>query len=63
MSVRVAVVGLGWAGRELWLPLLREHNDFKVVAAVVADRPRGRRSRRRREFRHTLRWKLLPRGT
>ena len=37
MSVRVAVVGLGWAGRELWLPLLREHNDFKVVAAVDAD--------------------------
>ncbi|WP_229402168.1 Gfo/Idh/MocA family protein [Micromonospora okii] len=38
MSVRVAVVGLGWAGRELWLPLLREHADFEVVAAVDADR-------------------------
>lgn len=37
MSVRVAVVGLGWAGRELWLPLLREHADFEVVAAVDAD--------------------------
>ncbi|WP_320065561.1 Gfo/Idh/MocA family oxidoreductase [Micromonospora sp. RTGN7] len=37
MTVRVAVVGLGWAGRELWLPLLREHTDFEVVAAVDAD--------------------------
>nr|AXL06115.1 oxidoreductase [uncultured bacterium] len=37
MSVRVAVVGLGWAGRELWLPRLREHPDFEVVAAVDAD--------------------------
>jgi oxidoreductase len=38
MSLRVAVAGLGWAGRELWLPLLREHADFEVVAAVDADR-------------------------
>nr|AXL05666.1 oxidoreductase [uncultured bacterium] len=37
MSVRVALVGLGWAGREMWLPLLREHSDFEVVAAVDAD--------------------------
>ncbi|GAA3435880.1 Gfo/Idh/MocA family protein [Kutzneria kofuensis] len=37
MSVRVAVVGLGWAGRELWLPRFREHADFEVVAAVDAD--------------------------
>ncbi|GAA3537513.1 Gfo/Idh/MocA family oxidoreductase [Amycolatopsis ultiminotia] len=37
MSVRVAVVGLGWVCRELWLPLLREHADFEVVAAVDAD--------------------------
>ncbi|WP_156756349.1 Gfo/Idh/MocA family protein [Actinokineospora pegani] len=37
MSVRVAVVGLGWAGRELWLSLLREHPDFEVVAVVDAD--------------------------
>lgn len=37
MNVRVALVGLGWAGRELWLPLLREHADFEVVAAVDAD--------------------------
>lgn len=37
MSVRAAVVGLGWAGRELWLPRLREHADFDVVAVVDAD--------------------------
>jgi oxidoreductase len=37
VNVRVALVGLGWAGRELWLPLLREHDDFEVVAAVDAD--------------------------
>nr|AXL06028.1 gfo/Idh/MocA family oxidoreductase [uncultured bacterium] len=37
MSVRLALVGLGWAGRELWFPLLREHADFEVVAAVDAD--------------------------
>jgi oxidoreductase len=37
VTVRVAVVGLGWAGRELWLPLLRDHADFTVVAAVDAD--------------------------
>ncbi|KUN00486.1 oxidoreductase [Streptomyces yokosukanensis] len=34
MSVRAAVVGLGWAGRELWLPRLSEHADFDVVAVV-----------------------------
>lgn len=34
MSVRVAVVGLGWAGRELWLPRLSGHTDFEVVAVV-----------------------------
>ncbi|MFI6339387.1 Gfo/Idh/MocA family protein [Streptomyces sp. NPDC050535] len=37
MRVRAAVVGLGWAGRELWLRLLREHKDFEVVAAVDPD--------------------------
>jgi oxidoreductase len=35
--VAVAVVGLGWAGRQLWLSLLGEHRDFEVVAAVDAD--------------------------
>jgi oxidoreductase len=38
MSARVAVVGLGWAGRELWLPRLRAHADFEVIAAVDADK-------------------------
>ncbi|MEU6992307.1 Gfo/Idh/MocA family oxidoreductase [Streptomyces sp. NPDC046465] len=37
MSVRAAVVGLGWAGRELWLPRLREHASFDVVAVVDPD--------------------------
>ncbi|MDX2547974.1 Gfo/Idh/MocA family protein [Streptomyces sp. WI04-05B] len=41
MRVRAAVVGLGWAGRELWLRLLREHEDFEVVAVVDPD-PRSR---------------------
>ena len=35
--VRVAVVGLGWAGRSLWLPRLRDHAAFDVVAAVDPD--------------------------
>jgi oxidoreductase len=35
-SVRVAVVGLGWAGREIWLSRLAEHPAYEVVA--VADR-------------------------
>ncbi|MCE0445116.1 DegT/DnrJ/EryC1/StrS family aminotransferase [Streptomyces tricolor] len=46
MSVRAAVVGLGWAGRELWLPRLRSHPDFDVVA-VVDPRPRRPGGRRR----------------
>ncbi|WP_069874174.1 Gfo/Idh/MocA family protein [Streptomyces malaysiensis] len=37
MRVRAAVVGLGWAGRDLWLRLLREHKDFEVVAGVDPD--------------------------
>ena len=37
MTLRVAVVGLGWAGRELWLPLLQAHADVVVVAAVDTD--------------------------
>jgi oxidoreductase len=35
--VRVAIVGLGWAGRSIWLPRLREHPAFDVVAAVDPD--------------------------
>ncbi|CAJ59581.1 Oxidoreductase [Frankia alni ACN14a] len=35
--MRVAVVGLGWAGRSIWLPRLREHPRFAVAAAVDPD--------------------------
>ncbi|GAB2695444.1 Gfo/Idh/MocA family oxidoreductase [Kitasatospora kifunensis] len=35
--MRAAVVGLGWAGRELWLPRLRTREDFELVAAVDPD--------------------------
>ena len=34
VRLRVALVGLGWAARSIWLPRLREHADL-VVAAVV----------------------------
>ncbi|OIK02789.1 Gfo/Idh/MocA family protein [Streptomyces monashensis] len=34
MNIRAAVVGFGWAGRELWLPRLTEHAGFDVVAVV-----------------------------
>ncbi|MEX5632873.1 Gfo/Idh/MocA family protein [Parafrankia sp. FMc2] len=36
-TVRVAVVGLGWAGRSIWLPRLRDHPAFEVVALVDPD--------------------------
>ncbi|MFG3516966.1 Gfo/Idh/MocA family protein [Streptomyces bobili] len=36
--MRVAVVGLGWVAREVWLPRLVKHPDFEVVA-VVDPRP------------------------
>ncbi|MEU1484587.1 HAD-IA family hydrolase [Streptomyces sp. NPDC005752] len=32
--VRVVVVGMGWAGREIWLPRLTGHPAFDVVAVV-----------------------------
>ncbi|WP_431903505.1 Gfo/Idh/MocA family protein [Micromonospora carbonacea] len=32
--IRVAVVGLGWAGREIWLPRLAAHPAFEVTALV-----------------------------
>lgn len=35
--LRVAVVGLGWAGRSIWLPRLREHPRFAVTAVVDPD--------------------------
>ncbi|SCL14182.1 oxidoreductase [Micromonospora nigra] len=44
--VRTAVVGLGWAGREIWLPRLAAHPAFQVTAlvdpqAAVRDRARA----------------------
>ncbi|MFI1940692.1 Gfo/Idh/MocA family protein [Streptomyces purpureus] len=36
--VRVAVVGLGWAAKSIWLPRLREHPGFAVSALVDPDR-------------------------
>ncbi|WP_051966412.1 Gfo/Idh/MocA family protein [Kitasatospora mediocidica] len=32
--IRAAVVGLGWAGRSIWLPRLLAHPGFSVAAAV-----------------------------
>lgn len=32
--LRVAVVGLGWAGRSIWLPRLSAHPAFTITAAV-----------------------------
>ncbi len=32
--VRVAVVGLGWAGRTIWLPRLTAHPAYRVTAVV-----------------------------
>lgn len=31
---RVAVVGMGWAGRSIWLPRLSGHDAYEVVAVV-----------------------------
>ena len=35
--VRVALVGLGWAGRSIWLPRLNEHPRYRVAALVDPD--------------------------
>jgi oxidoreductase len=35
--LRVALIGLGWAGRRIWLPRLREHERYTVTAAVDPD--------------------------
>jgi oxidoreductase len=43
MTVRTALVGLGWSGREIWLPRLLARDDYEVVAAVDPD-PAARRS-------------------
>ncbi|PGH45029.1 oxidoreductase [Micromonospora sp. WMMA1996] len=36
-TVRVAVAGLGWAGRQIWLPRLVAHPRFTVTAVVDPD--------------------------
>ncbi|MBT2210142.1 Gfo/Idh/MocA family protein [Actinomadura sp. NEAU-AAG7] len=35
--LRVALVGLGWAGRRIWLPRLHEHERYTVTAVVDPD--------------------------
>ncbi|WP_131742555.1 Gfo/Idh/MocA family protein [Actinomadura roseirufa] len=35
--LRVALVGLGWAGRRIWLPRLSEHEKYEVAAVVDPD--------------------------
>jgi oxidoreductase len=37
-STRVAVVGLGWAARHIWLPRLLDHPGYAVTAVVDPDR-------------------------
>lgn len=37
MTVGVVVVGLGWAGRSIWLPRLAEHHGYEVIAVVDPD--------------------------
>ncbi|MGH3771304.1 MAG: Gfo/Idh/MocA family protein [Pseudonocardiaceae bacterium] len=34
MTLRVAIVGLGWAAKSIWLPQLRQHPAFTVTAVV-----------------------------
>ncbi|MFF5173651.1 Gfo/Idh/MocA family protein [Micromonospora sp. NPDC000089] len=36
-TVRVAVAGLGWAGRQIWLPRLAAHQRFTVTAVIDPD--------------------------
>ncbi|XVQ06661.1 Gfo/Idh/MocA family protein [Spirillospora sp. CA-255316] len=36
-GVRVALVGLGWAGRSIWLPRLNEHERYTVTAVIDPD--------------------------
>lgn len=35
--IRTAVVGMGWAGRSIWLPRLAQHPAFALTAAVDPD--------------------------
>jgi 3-amino-5-hydroxybenzoic acid synthesis related protein len=43
VTLRVAIVGLGWAARSIWLPKLGEHPAF-AVRAVVDPNPAARAS-------------------
>ncbi|MEU4564009.1 Gfo/Idh/MocA family oxidoreductase [Actinoplanes sp. NPDC023936] len=35
--IRIAVAGLGWAGRSIWLPRLRDNPAYRLIAAVDPD--------------------------
>lgn len=37
MTIRTAMIGLGWSGREIWLSRLLARDDYTVVAAVDPD--------------------------
>ncbi|MFJ9151072.1 Gfo/Idh/MocA family protein [Streptomyces sp. NPDC102270] len=37
MTVRTFLVGLGWSGQEIWLPRLRAHDGYDVVAGADPD--------------------------
>ncbi|WP_225829853.1 Gfo/Idh/MocA family protein [Streptomyces sp. NK08204] len=37
MTTRTVLVGLGWSGREIWLPRLLGRDDYDVVAGVDPD--------------------------
>ncbi|MEV5721639.1 Gfo/Idh/MocA family oxidoreductase [Amycolatopsis mediterranei] len=37
VPIRVAVIGLGWAGRTIWLSRLRTHPAYELVALVEPD--------------------------
>jgi oxidoreductase len=37
MTIRTVLVGLGWSGREIWLPRLLRRDDYTLVAAVDLD--------------------------
>jgi oxidoreductase len=37
MTTRTALIGLGWSGREIWLPRLLARDDYEIVAAVDPD--------------------------
>ncbi|MEV8505693.1 Gfo/Idh/MocA family oxidoreductase [Actinoplanes sp. NPDC051475] len=37
MTIRTVLIGLGWSGREIWLPRVLARDDYEVVAAVDPD--------------------------